>query len=249
MHSIVKRGLRGVALLTPVKPMLLRNVRSAVSFTFDDFPASAGKVGVQILHRYDVRATYYVSGGLEGENKGDNKLYTADELRMVMAYGHEIGCHTYDHTAAQDMTISELSGQLDRNATTLRERYGVNEIHSFAFPYGIVTLPSKLLVARRFVTGRCSRAGIHVGWADLAQLRANPIGPSDESFRACCALLERARRGRSWLIFYTHDISNSPSPFGCTRAQLKALVAHAVDSGCTVLPMRNAVDFVSVPGH
>lgn len=96
MHSIVKRGLRGVALLTPVKPVLLRNVRSVVSFTFDDFPASAGKVGMQILHRYEVRATYYVSGGLEG----GNKLYTADELRMVMAHGHEIGCHTYDHTAA-----------------------------------------------------------------------------------------------------------------------------------------------------
>lgn len=142
------------------------------------------------------------------------------------------------------MTISELSGQLDRNAATLRERYNVNEIHSFAFPYGIVTLPSKLLVARRFVTARCSRAGIHVGWADLAQLRANPIGPSDESFRACCALLERARRGRSWLIFYTHDVSDSPSPCGCTTSQFEALVTNAVDSGCAILPVHNALGFV-----
>ena len=55
----------------------------------------------------------------------------------------------------------------------------------------------------------------------------------------------RARNG--WIIFYTHDVAEQPSEWGCTPAQLEAVVGYAAQR-LPVLPVRDvAVRVVGRP--
>ena len=44
-----------------------------------------------------------------------------------------------------------------------------------------------------------------------------------------------------WLVFYTHDLSMRPSPFGCTPADLETLASRAVAAGVELLPVGEVV--------
>ena len=45
-----------------------------------------------------------------------------------------------------------------------------------------------------------------------------------------------------WLIFFTHDISPVPTPYGCTAAAFDRLVRYAVERRCQVLTVDAALD-------
>ena len=49
------------------------------------------------------------------------------------------------------------------------------------------------------------------------------------------ACLDAARRKRGWLIFTLHDVSASPSPFGCTPALLRAALEGAAARGFEIV--------------
>jgi hypothetical protein len=48
-----------------------------------------------------------------------------------------------------------------------------------------------------------------------------------------------------WLIFFTHDIVPRPTPYGCTPETFDHLVRYAVDKGCRVLPVDQALDEIN----
>jgi hypothetical protein len=39
---------------------------------------------------------------------------------------------------------------------------------------------------------------------------------------------------RAWLILYTHDVRETPSPWGCTPDALDRLIDHARTAGCDI---------------
>ena len=53
-------------------------------------------------------------------------------------------------------------------------------------------------------------------------------------------LVRRAVESRSWLIFFTHDVSESPSDYGLTPENLRQVIEWCIDEGCQVLPVREA---------
>jgi hypothetical protein len=52
------------------------------------------------------------------------------------------------------------------------------------------------------------------------------------------ARIDEARDRNGWVIFYTHDVSEDPSEWGCTPAQLEAVVDHAAQR-LPILPVRD----------
>jgi hypothetical protein len=48
-------------------------------------------------------------------------------------------------------------------------------------------------------------------------------------------LIDRACKIGGWLIFYTHDVTETPSRFGCTPRQWESVVAYAAERA--VLPV------------
>ena len=53
-------------------------------------------------------------------------------------------------------------------------------------------------------------------------------------------LVDRNRSIGGWLIFVTHDVIETPSPYGCKPGQLEAVVAYAAKR-TTILPVRDVV--------
>lgn len=54
-------------------------------------------------------------------------------------------------------------------------------------------------------------------------------------------LIEEARHSNGWLIFNTLDVTNDPSPYGCTPELLHSVVAAVANSGIEILPIKHAL--------
>jgi peptidoglycan/xylan/chitin deacetylase (PgdA/CDA1 family) len=225
----------------PVATWRANPAGAIVSFTFDDAPASAASEGAPILERFGVRGTYYLCGGLLG---GPGDLTPILDRRQVEALGragHEIGCHTYGHTDVRSIDWPSLETSLRKNAETFSEISG-GVLRTFAYPFGGISFGKKLRLQSRFETCRGIYPGINVGRIDAGLLKAVPLYSSmldDESVRRW---VEEAVATSGWLIFFTHDVGERPTPYGVTPDLLRAAVAAAVEAGCACIPVGEAVD-------
>jgi peptidoglycan/xylan/chitin deacetylase (PgdA/CDA1 family) len=202
----------------------LRRDGGIVSFTFDDFPRSALAVGGRILAERGLAGTFYTAMGIRGTATEIGSIFEDEDLDRALAEGHELACHTYSHLDCAAVRADELHADLTRNAEALVARTGGLVPASFAYPYGRLSPVAKRAVIGRFDTARGVRSGINAGDIDLGELRANRLyAASFDSSHLAALIAENCRRG-GWLIFYTHDVAASPSPFGCTPQQFEWVV-------------------------
>jgi len=76
---------------------------------------------------------------------------------------------------------------------------------------------------------------------DLNLLRANSLyGGMDAADTAKELILENESR-KTWLIFYSHDVTDKPSRFGCTPALLEAVVSFAAERGAKIMRVADVV--------
>jgi hypothetical protein len=240
---------RHVARLVPVKPFWLRNRRGVISFTFDGFSVSAAETAGAVLARYGVLATYYAAGSWCGRLANGVEYFLPQHLASIHKAGHELGCHTFSHLACQNVSQNVLVADWAENRRFMFTQLGVSELHSFAYPFGIATVATKRFAARQFATARGIQPGINRGLVDLSQLRANAIYgvTSSTALRdRCKSLIASVSKRSGWAIFYTHEVSQNPSPYGSLLSDFDYVVQAACDAGCEVLPVRNALGFVSV---
>ncbi|WP_240503709.1 MULTISPECIES: polysaccharide deacetylase family protein [Pseudoalteromonas] len=71
------------------QPFYPNGASNAVSITFDDGRHSQLDIGVPILNKHGIQATFYVSR--------DNVVARLPDWQKVVANGHEIGNHTTSH--------------------------------------------------------------------------------------------------------------------------------------------------------
>ena len=211
------------------------------SFTFDDFPRSAWTTGGPILARYGARGTYYAAGRFCGAYEDGLEYYRADDLRALHAAGHEVGCHTFSHRHSPKVPSPELEADWGRNQRFIDQVLGPTPLSSFAFPYGDASPRTKALAGRRFPVSRGIRAGVNGPVLDLGQLRAVPLEIRDWSAAEVERHVEAARADNGWIVFFSHDVSDDPSPYGATPAMLEHAVSRAHAAGMALLPVREAL--------
>lgn len=204
-----------------------------VSFSFDDFPCTALTEGGAILERHRARGTYYASMGLLGSDGALGPLFELDDLRRAHAFGHEIGCHTFTHLNCAEVTKDVLVEESTRNTAALSRALGVAP-SSFAFPFGAASEHARRVLRPRYASCRGIQPGLNRSPADLAELKANKIYDREYDAARIHVLVEEARETGTWLIFYTHDVREDPSPWGCRPHQLEDAVAYAAER-CKVL--------------
>jgi peptidoglycan/xylan/chitin deacetylase (PgdA/CDA1 family) len=214
-----------------------------ISFTFDDFPKSALDVGGRILQRYGARGTYYVSMGLAGTNRVVGAMFDEEDVRTAHYTGHEIACHTFSHPNCGSLKRSAILAEIRGNAAALRTVIRDRAFVNFAYPYGAVSHTVKRALRFRFKTCRGIRPGINQGTVDLADLRAIPLYNSEFDQNQLLRLIDHNRAAGGWLIFYTHDLSDTPSRFGCTPCQLETL-AHYAAARTTILRICDVVSHI-----
>lgn len=232
------------------KSVRLKLKTGIISFTFDDFPRSAYTVAGKILTSNGAQGTYYVAFGLMGQTYVSGDLFEEEDIKGLLHDGHELACHTYSHAGCDELSQSGLRDELTRNATAFAP-YLTHGDHQFSFsnfsyPFGSVTSGAKQVAKHRFATARSIRPGINSGLVDLACLRANALYGDAASIEHMQKLIEQNEKEKGWLIFYTHDVSDTPSKYGCTPAFMENIVKAATSSNCKVLNVRNALGVLAV---
>ena len=109
--------------------------RRLVTLTFDDgpFPRTTPPI-LKVLERYDVKATFFLVGGLLD---GDAPFASAtrEAAKRIAAAGHIIGNHTHDHFLLTRVTHSQAQAQIDDGADSIERVTGKRPIF-FRPPYG-----------------------------------------------------------------------------------------------------------------
>lgn len=224
------------------RPLAIHTPRPIISFTFDDFPASALAVGGRILRNFGATGTYYVSLGLAGQIEDTGTMYTLDTLASLHRDGHELGCHTWGHLDSMSTPTSQFLASVDENQRALSGILNGLQFRSFSFPKSAPRAFTKQGVGRKF---ECCRGGgqtFNTGAADRNYLRAFFIEQAGGDFASIRNVVDRNADAQGWLIFATHDIAPDHTRFGCTPELFEQTVRYAVSSGATILPVAAALD-------
>lgn len=210
-----------------------------VSFTFDDFPRSAVATAGKILSDRGVRGTYYAALGLMGTKTVVGEMFERSDLEMLVSAGHEIACHTFGHVLCSDMAGSELLANCRSNRMRIAEVLNGYTFENFSFPEGVVTVSAKTALNAVYQTCRTIEPGINRDPVDLGYLRANRIY-SRLGIGKVKELIQQNQEESGWTILYTHDVCDSPSPYGCTPQEFREVLGYATQSGAEILSVSEA---------
>lgn len=146
MSLFLKNRLRYVAFFTALLVLLAsssvssgaeaevyRSVKTdgmQIALTFDDgpHPFLTHRI-LDILDRYDVRATFFMVGV--------NVINYPDAAREVIARGHEVGNHTFTHGAIGRLAANEVREELTKCEDALEELCEYRP-HLFRPPQGVI---------------------------------------------------------------------------------------------------------------
>ena len=211
-----------------------------ISFTFDDFPRSALYTGGDIVQEQGLKATYYAALGLMNTDGPVGRLFSEQDLREVLDRGHELGCHTFDHCHAWNTHPKSFEDSVLKNRKALDQLLPGASFATLSYPLGVPRHQTKRRVEKYFLGCRGCTQKINSGNVDLNFLKAFFLEQS-RSEAAVKAIIDQNCRDGGWLILATHDVTDNPGRFGCTRRLFKEVVHHAAASGATILPVAAAL--------
>lgn len=211
--------------------------RAALSLSFDDARRSQIDVGVPLLNKYEVRATFYLSFGNMAERE--------DAWRAAAQTGHEMGNHTTNHPcsgnfawsrgkALEDYSLERMEQELLEANDRISDMLQV-EARTFAFPCGqkFVGRGEELrsyvpLIAKHFLAGRGFRdeASNAPTFCDFAQLAG--VDCDVAPFEELKVWIDQTIEQGNWLVFAGHDIGRDGKQ-AVTSATLAALCEYAND--------------------
>jgi peptidoglycan/xylan/chitin deacetylase (PgdA/CDA1 family) len=228
--------------------------QAAISLTFDDARESQVEVGMALLDKYGVKATFYVVP--------DAVKRKLDGWKKAVSNGHEIGNHSLRHPcsgnfswsrkkALEEYSVEQIREELIEANLQIKQLLGV-ECRVFAYPCGQTfvgrgkdTKSYVPVIADLFLTGR--------GWldegpndpqfCDFAQLTGMESDGKD--FAHILTLIESAKKNGQWLVLAGHEMNETGSQ--TTRlAMLKQLLEYAQDpaNGLWIAPVGTVADYL-----
>lgn len=160
----------------------------AVLLTFDDGYRDNLTDAAPILAKYGFSAVVYpVSAKLNGDNRdwpmGDPKglgdFMSAEELRVWLSQGHEIGSHTVTHPVLTHQSDPELQHELAHSRATFEELFA-HPCTSVVYPFG--DADDRVSAAARvagYALGMTTGSGTNLPGADMLALRRTEVSVSD----------------------------------------------------------------------
>lgn len=243
LHTQWLRAQRWLARHTHQRWLALPPGPGVVSFSFDDAPHSACTTGRALLEAQGCHGTWYVAGGLTDRMEEGRPCHSLDDLRALQSSGHHLACHTWAHRRCEGLDADALHAQWDPNRHFLANLGVPSQQMHFSFPFGAYDLRAKREAASRFVTSRLTGGGVQVGRVDLNALRSQALYSDHIDAPTVRTLIQQTHEQGGWLIFYTHDVEDAPSRWGCTPARLQHAIATAQELGCLVLSVEEAVAY------
>jgi peptidoglycan/xylan/chitin deacetylase (PgdA/CDA1 family) len=168
-------------------------------------------------------------------------MVDSEDVVALPRGGHEIACHTFSHKRACDLDAETLSGEIERNQQYLRSLDSSIRIENFAYPFGYGSFVRKRQLKTVFRSCRSIVPGLNSGFVDLQFLRAMPLIDRRIDRDGIERAFDQAQTDNGWLIFYTHDVADQPSPYGCSPSLLNEALEAASRRKIPVLNMAEAL--------
>jgi peptidoglycan/xylan/chitin deacetylase (PgdA/CDA1 family) len=238
---LLTRIRRRIARHLPTNPLIMRNDAPLVSFTFDDVPESAYVNAAPVLDEYGIRGTFYIAGGTCGTMDSFWRVIERDQVRDLYRRGHEIGCHTFSHCAVDQLDARAIDEECQRNLDSIRELCPDIELTNFCYPFGCLSLRSKLQLQKRFDTCRGIYEGVNSGIVDLGLLKVIELYDRTLTRDKLHHVLRSARRRNGWIVFYVHDVAPRASHMGCSPGLLRTTIDEVRRQGLSCLSIAEAV--------
>lgn len=122
--------------------------QSESALTFDDCHASQFRWAFPLLERYGLRARFFAIAGRIGKRID---FMTWQQLKELVAAGHEVQSHSLSHVPLTHCCQSELSVEVSTSRAELEQRLGVR-VNAISVPFG--RWDHRVIEA-------CARAGYH----------------------------------------------------------------------------------------
>lgn len=211
----------------------LKQCSKVVTFTFDDFPKTAVENGAEILESYGKKGTFYASLSLCSRNTGHYKIADIKDIENLNRKGHEIGCHTFSHLDCLVNSHENILKDCRNNKSIADNELGI-KLFSFSYPYGNITPFIKKIIAKEYDTKRTIASGINFNPIDISALKSIPLYQK-YGFETCLEWLKILEKKDGWLIFYTHDVTEKSSQFGCSKELLEKVINKCVEQNFKIL--------------
>jgi peptidoglycan/xylan/chitin deacetylase (PgdA/CDA1 family) len=222
-------------------PLRLPGDRPMVSFTFDDVPDSAVTVGGGMLEDHGGRGTFYISGSLVGQRSEHWTGASTDDIVRLHREGHEIGCHTFSHRRALELDAAAMDAEIEANRRFFHALDPSIRLANFAYPYGLARVTHKPRLKLAFASARGILPGVNSDVVDLQFLRAVPLIDCGITREGIERAFDETEAVGGWLIFYSHDVRNSPSPYGCSPGLLHGALQAAARRHMPIVTVAEAL--------
>ena len=247
LPSFATRLSHAAARLLPIRLHKIKNTRPIVSFTFDDFPASAHLTAAPILESFGARSTFFTATGLLGKPHPLWKMADPDAVSDLADRDHEIALHTDCHAPVWQMSASALSAEIQKNLGVLQALSPHQRIENFAYPYGVLSVAGKYQMSRMTRANRSAHPGLNTGWVDLDFVRAYELSDARISVEQVRKILDAAVETSGWVVFFSHELSDSYGPFGTSSNLFLTTIKAVLERDLSILPFSQALDQIGVP--
>lgn len=100
--------------------------------TFDDAHASQSRLGLPLLQEYRVKGIFFAISSWTARKQG---YMTWDDLRQLLAAGHEVQSHGVSHVQLTRCSDDELRSELANSKAEIEQRLGVG-VDAISIPNG-----------------------------------------------------------------------------------------------------------------
>ena len=222
--------------------------KPVITFTFDDAPISAFLNGGNILAKFGFGGTFYISLSLMNGPDPETR-FTLTHLRNATTQHHELGCHTYGHTDLSKTTAARGIADIELNQKKLQTLLPGAEFRNFSYPFGSETRPVKKYASTRFRSARGIEEGINLDGTDMCNLRTVKLYEAKYPLDYIFEKISEVEKNKGWLIFYTHDVQEKYTDWGCSPAYFEAVVHECAKRGITVATINESLNLIENRAH
>lgn len=230
-----------LARFAPFDTRRLENAAPLVSFTFDDVPESAHSRGAAMLERRGAHGVYYVATALIGRRTAHWTLIDRDGVADLHRRGHEIGLHTHEHRAVGSFSAQEFRIDFEKNRAQLQDIHPGIDPKNFAYPFGMPAFGRKRQLSTLAHSSRGIQPGINAGAFDAQFLKCVELADARLTAQALDFYLDAVVAQKGWLVFLLHDVSPSPSPYGCSTGHLERALDGVAARGVDIVTIAEAL--------
>ena len=164
--------------LEKYKAYIKKRTRKAVALTFDDGPSpKTTPVALDLLKKYNAKGTFFMVGhAVEGNE---------DIIKRVIAEGHQIGNHSWDHPVLTKISLEKAKSQINDTTAALKKASGL-DVHIMRPPYGAINGAIQAAVDQSFIL-----------W---------DVDTLDWKNRNTASIMKEVRKAQAGSIILMHDI-------------------------------------------